>query len=83
MSVVLSQDLLLLWLQQLKHILLICCKLIRQLKVCINHIKLHAVCKERRLVSDSLGLVDFAIRLVNSVLNLPGGQVKLFEEFKS
>lgn len=31
-SVVLSQDLLLLWLQQLKHILLICCKLIRQLK---------------------------------------------------
>ena len=24
---------------------------------------------------DSLGLVDFAIGLVNSVLNLPGGQV--------
>lgn len=27
---------------------------------------------------DSLGLVDFAIRLVNSVLNLPGGQVNFF-----
>ena len=35
-SVVLSQDLLLLWLQQLKHILLICCKLLRKLKVWLN-----------------------------------------------
>ena len=26
--------------------------------------------------SDSPGLTDFAIALVNSVLNLPGGQVK-------
>ena len=34
MSVVLSQDLLLCWLQQLKHVLLICCKLLRKLKVC-------------------------------------------------
>ena len=33
-------------------------------------------------VSDSPGLVDFAIRLVNSVIKLPDGQVKLFEEFK-
>ena len=33
-------------------------------------------------VSDSPGLVDFAIGLVNSVLNLPNGQVKFFEEFK-
>ena len=32
-------------------------------------------------MSNSLGLVDFAIRLVNSVLNLPDGQVKCFEEF--
>ena len=32
--------------------------------------------------SDSPGLVDFAIGLVNSVLNLPDGQVKIFEEFK-
>ena len=31
---------------------------------------------------DSLGLVDFAIRLVNSVLKLHDGQVKCFEEFK-
>ena len=36
----------------------------------------------KKVVSDSLGLVDFAIRLVNSVLNLPNGQVKFFEEFK-
>ena len=32
-------------------------------------------------MSDSPGLVDFAIGLVNSVLNLPDGQVKYFEEF--
>ena len=33
-------------------------------------------------MSDSPGLTDFAIGLVNSVLNLPDGQVKFFEEFK-
>ena len=32
-------------------------------------------------MSDSPGLMDFAIRLLNSVLNLPEGQVKYFEEF--
>ena len=32
-------------------------------------------------MSDSAGLVDFAIGLVNSILNLPDGQVKYFEEF--
>ena len=32
-------------------------------------------------MSDSLGLMDFAIGLVNSVLNLLEGQVKYFEEF--
>ena len=32
-------------------------------------------------MSDSPGLVDFAIGLVNSVLNLPDGYVKYFEEF--
>ena len=31
---------------------------------------------------DNLGLVDFAIGLVNSVLNLPNGQVRYFGEFK-
>ena len=33
-------------------------------------------------MSDSPGLVYFAIGLVNSVINLPDGQVKFFEEFK-
>ena len=33
-------------------------------------------------MSDSPGLVDFAIGVVNSVLNLPNGQVKFFEELK-
>ena len=33
-------------------------------------------------VSDSLGLVDFAIGLVNCVLNLPAEQVKFFGKFK-
>ena len=36
----------------------------------------------KKVVSDSPGLVDFAIRLVNSVINLPDRQVKFFEEFK-
>ena len=35
-----------------------------------------------KVVSDSLGLVDFAIGLVNSVLNLPDWQVEFFEKFK-
>ena len=33
-------------------------------------------------MSDSPWLVDFAIRLVNSVINLPDGQVKFLKEFK-
>ena len=33
-------------------------------------------------MSNSPGLVNFAIGLANSVLNLPEGQVKFFEEFK-
>ena len=37
--------------------------------------------RAKKVVSNSPGLVDFAIRLVNSVLNLPDGQVKYFEEF--
>ena len=36
----------------------------------------------KKVVSDSPGLVDFAIRLVSSVINLPDGQVKFFGEFK-
>ena len=35
----------------------------------------------KKVVSNSSGLVDFAIGLVNFVLNLPDGQVKYFEEF--
>ena len=33
-------------------------------------------------MSDSSGLVDFAIGPINSVINLPDRQVKVFEEFK-
>ena len=33
-------------------------------------------------MSDSPGLVDFAIGLVNSVFHLPNGQVMFFEEFE-
>ena len=38
--------------------------------------------RARRVVSDSPGLVGFAIGLVNSVINLPNRQVKFFEESK-
>ena len=34
--------------------------------------------RAKKVVSDSLGLVDFAIGLVNSVLNLPNVQEKNF-----
>ena len=42
------------------------------------------ICEQRakKVVSDSPGLVDFAIGQVNSVFNLPDGQVMLFEEFE-
>ena len=36
--------------------------------------------RAKKVVSNSPGLVDIAIRLVNSVLNLPNRQVKYFEE---
>ena len=36
----------------------------------------------KKVVSDSPGLVDFAVGLVNSVFNLPDGQVMFFEEFE-
>ena len=38
--------------------------------------------RAKKVVSDSPGLVDFAIELVNFELNLLDGQVKFFEEFK-
>ena len=36
----------------------------------------------KKVVSDSPGLVNFAIGLVNSVFNLPDGQVMFFEKFE-
>ena len=38
--------------------------------------------RAKKVVSDSPGLVDFAVGLVNSVLNLPDGQVIFWGEFK-
>jgi len=38
--------------------------------------------RAKKVVCDSLGLVDFAIGLVNSVFNLHNGQVMFFEEFE-
>ena len=38
--------------------------------------------RAKKVVSDSPGLVDFAIGLVNSVFNLPEEQLVFFEEFK-
>ena len=56
--------------------------------VCVVYIRfwrnkmLHNAERAKKVVSDSSGLVDFAIGLVNSVFNLPDGQVMFFEEFK-
>ena len=38
--------------------------------------------RAKKVASNSLGLVDFAIRLVKSIFNLPDGQVMFFEEFE-
>ena len=38
--------------------------------------------RAKKVVSNNSGLVDFAIGLVNSVINLPDRQVKFFEGFK-
>ena len=38
--------------------------------------------RAKKVVSDSLGLVDFAMGLVNSVFNLPDRQVMFLEEFE-
>ena len=38
--------------------------------------------RAKKVVSYSLGLVDFVSRLVNSVFHLPDGQVMFFEEFE-
>ena len=35
----------------------------------------------KKVVSNSPGLLDFAIAQVNSALNLPNGQLTFFEEF--
>ena len=43
---------------------------------------LHVWQRAKKVLSDSPGLVDFAIGLVNSVFNLPDGQVMFFEEFE-
>ena len=40
-----------------------------------NHLLICKAQCAKKVVSDSLGLVDFAIRLVNSVFNLPDGHV--------
>jgi len=37
--------------------------------------------RAKKVLSNSPGIVDCAIGLVNSVFNLPDGQVKFFEEF--
>ena len=50
--------------------------LILTLEICI-------IQRAKKVVSNSPGLVDFAIGLVNSVSNLPDGQVMFYEEFNN
>ena len=51
-------------------------------KSAIFQIKNNPPQRVKKVVSNSPGLVDFAIRLVNSVFNLPDGQVMFYEEFE-
>ena len=47
-----------------------------------SRVKVSKIQRAKKVVSDSPGLVDFAIGQVNSVLNLPDGQVKIFRRIK-
>ena len=40
------------------------------------------ILRAKKVLFNSPGLLDFAIGLVNSVINLSDGQVKFFAEFK-
>ena len=43
---------------------------------------MHEKQRAKKVVSDSAGLVDFAIGLVNYVFNLPNGQLIFFLEIR-
>ena len=63
------------------------CETRARVKITPSEKRWHAVGREKneglqKVLSDSPGLVDFAIRLVNSVFNLPDGQVMFYEEFE-
>ena len=47
-----------------------------------SRVKVSKIQRAKKVVSDSPGLVDFAIGQVNSVRNLPDGQVKIFRRIK-
>ena len=55
--------------------------LVAEMKVVRRYV-LFSPQRAKKVMSDSPWLVDFAIRLVNSVFNLPNGQVMFFEEFE-
>ena len=55
--------------------------LVAEMKVVQRYV-LFSPQRVKKLVSNSPWLVDFAIRLVDSVFNLPNGQVIFFEEFE-
>ena len=60
------------------------CKLFTSERRCIvgDYSILDPMQRAKKVVSDSPGLVDFVIGLVNSVLNLPDGEAKIFRRIK-
>ena len=58
------------------HILYHCFKMLS----CVP--KKRLIQRAKKVVYDSMGLLDFAIGLMNSVFNLSDGQVMFFEEFE-
>ena len=57
-----------------------CYKLQKVHNYILRNIKRRGKQHAKKVVSDSLGPVDFAIGLVNFVFNLPNGQVMFFEQ---
>ena len=69
------------------HIIIVSIKTTTTTTTSLFRIKysLQSLCPQQRakkVLSDSPGLVDFAVGLVNSVFNLPHGQVMFYEEFE-
>ena len=74
------------YLNKINHVFLFLCSVVTGLPTTkappLTLSKMGKRQRAKKVLSDSPGLVDFAIGLVNSVFNLPDGQVMFYGEFE-